>query len=255
MNRARVACALLLFLLVPSCRPASSSHRNHGITYLGKKDYDGAIRVFTEAIRSDPTDAHAYNNRGNAYMGKKDYDRAIQDYNQALRLNPTYAVAYRNRGIAHGGKKDFDRAIQDYNEAVRLNPTYSQAYTSRGDAYRSKKNYDRAIQDYKKAIQFDPNDAYGYGALAWLLATCQEETHRNGKQAVTYATRACELMDWNDAECLEILAAACAEDGQFQEAIKWQKKALEFPGLETEAREDIPRRLKLYEQRKPYREP
>jgi hypothetical protein len=92
------------------------------------------------------------------------------------------------------------------------------------------------------------------GALAWLLATCPKDSHRNGKLAIIYATQACKLTHWQVPSCLVVLAAAYAENRQFQEAVKWQKKALEFPGYDKEGKEDLLKRLKLYERGESYRD-
>ncbi len=41
-------------------------------------------------------------------------------------------------------------------------------------------------------------------------------------------TRACELTQWRDPDCLDTLAAACAEVGDFASAIKWQTQAVKL---------------------------
>ncbi|MEK7842393.1 MAG: hypothetical protein AAB197_06930, partial [Deltaproteobacteria bacterium] len=73
-------------------------------------------------------------------------------------------------------------------------------------------------------------------------------------KALEYAKKACELTDWKDPYKLDTLAAAYAEAGQFDEAIKWQEKALEFPEYPKDEREKADLRLKLYKEGKPYRE-
>jgi tetratricopeptide (TPR) repeat protein len=44
---------------------------------------------------------------GNALQGKRDYDGAITKYKQALALNPNYADAYSDWGNALQGKRDY----------------------------------------------------------------------------------------------------------------------------------------------------
>ena len=77
---------------------------------------------------------------------------------------------------------------------------------------------------------------------------------RDGKQAVAHATRACELTDWKKPQCLDTLAAAYAAAGDFDRAVEYQQKALSFPDFEKEDGKGGRDRLRLYMQRKPYRQ-
>jgi serine/threonine-protein kinase len=68
---------------------------------------------------------------------------------------------------------------------------------------------------------------------------------------VREAATACKLSSWQDAAQLQILAAAHAEAGDFEEAVKWQEKAL---GMVPESQTaDLQSRLALYLAGKPYR--
>jgi hypothetical protein len=88
-----------------------------------------------------------------------------------------------------------------------------------------------------------------------LLATCPETKVRDGNKAIEFATKACELDSWKDGVLLDSLAAAFAETGKFDGAIKWQKKALESPtDFRMDDLEKARSRLNLYKQGKPYRD-
>jgi hypothetical protein len=71
----------------------------------------------------------------------------------------------------------------------------------------------------------------------------------NARKAVALAKKTDPLADW-----LDTLAAAYAEVGKFNEAVKWQEKALSLPDWEKSEREEAQQRLELYKARKPYRE-
>jgi tetratricopeptide (TPR) repeat protein len=64
--------------------------------------------------------AIAFNNRGNAYLGKRQYDRAIKDYDEAIRLDPNDDLYFGNRGDAFRITGQYERAIADYRKALSL---------------------------------------------------------------------------------------------------------------------------------------
>jgi hypothetical protein len=67
------------------------------------------------------------------------------------------------------------------------------------------------------------------------------------------ATNVCELSQWSDASYLETLAAAQAEAGLFDAAVKHQQQALELAKADKVDVKDLESRLSLYQQHKPYR--
>jgi len=223
-----------------------------GNAYVSKNEYDKAIEDYSEAIHLDSKYAYAFNNRGDAYAYKQEYDKAIEDFSEAIRLDPKYAPALSNRGLAYAYKEDYDKAVEDCSEAIRLNPTYAHAFNSRGFAYAKKQEYDKAIKDFSETIRLDPQYANALGHLAWLLATCPKDGLRDGKKAVQLATKACELSEWKLSSYLEILAAAHAECGDFKQAVKWQKKAIELGYENKDEGQKAVKRLRLYQEGKLY---
>ncbi len=100
---------------------------------------------------------------------------------------------------------------------------YQHAYALMRDG-----RYADALQHYEAAISLDPDrlDSEVYVFAAWLLATCPLAALRNGRRAVEYATKACEITDWNEPWEMAALAAAYAETRDFPNAIEYQMKAI-----------------------------
>ncbi len=137
-------------------------YNDRGCSYVGLEEYDKAISDYDKGIELNSEYADAYNNRGVAYRGLKKYDKAISDYNKTIELNPEYAEAYNNRGNVYSVLREYDKAISDYNKAIELNSEYAKAYYNRGNAYDALKEYDKAISDYNTSIELNPEYADSY---------------------------------------------------------------------------------------------
>jgi tetratricopeptide (TPR) repeat protein len=238
-----------------------AAYFNRGLAWSAKNDPDKAIADYTQAIRLDPKYSDAYHSRGNDWSFKQEFDKAIADYSEAIRLDPMYSLAYYNRGFAWSEKKDYDRAIADYDAAIRLDPKFSPAYANRihawkarVDAWIAQKEYDRALAGYSELIRLDPKSPAAYNGRAWLRATCPDARYRDGDKAVVDAVRACELGEYTRAGDVDTLAAAHAESGDFDSAVKWQDKALRLLPDEDTWKKAYGARLELYRSRKPYHE-
>jgi tetratricopeptide (TPR) repeat protein len=125
-----------------------------GIYYANspRKRPELAIQDFTQAIRVRPTDFNAYYLRGQKFTEQKDYDSAIRDYSESIRLRP-WGTTYILRGDAYRVQAQYQRAVQDYSEAIRLwtNPYPSYAYAGRAAAKDSLGDKAGAAADRQRA--------------------------------------------------------------------------------------------------------
>jgi len=265
---------------------ASHAFTSRGMFHTSAGHIDAALSDFGRAIEIDPKDEVPYINRAAIYMSQDKYDLALQDYDAAIRLKPNKAGNYQQRVMAHKMKRDLDAALADFNKALELDPKHVPALLGRGfiwyeqdkhqqaiadfsavialapnsaTAYNNR-GYNRqllgdpkgALQDYERALELAPDYALCYQNKAWLLATSPDDSLRNGKVAVLVALKACDLNKYKDPSDLRALAAAYAENQQFDLAIGWQEKALSLsPDSDKAEAETI---LELYKNKQPYRE-
>jgi len=130
----------------------------------------------------------------------------------------------------------------------------AQDYLDRAQEREKKYDYKRAVRDYDQAIRIDPDFAPAFSERAWIWATCPKAQYRDGPRALESARKACELTEWRVAASLAALGAAYAETGDFDAAVATQEKALKLAKRDEEE-EKLQRRLNVYEDHKPCREP
>jgi tetratricopeptide (TPR) repeat protein len=133
-----------------------------------------------------------------------------------------------------------------------------------GDARGAEAAYRQALALLAERLPGPPNSAVtrsyrdlvesaASNAFAWLWATSPDAKFRDGKRAVEFATRACELSHWKEAYPIGTLAAAHAEAGDFDAAVMWQEKAQTLYKDDKDREKGLDR-LVRYKAHKPYRD-
>jgi tetratricopeptide (TPR) repeat protein len=217
-----------------------------------KDDKQKAVDDFTHAIQLNPKDAEAWRMRGMAYGALFERQKEIDDDTSAIQADPKYTAAWGDRGVTYANLHQYDKALADDTKAIALasGDEVAEYYVNRGDAYEESKDYVHAVADFTQATQLQASDSEPYESLAELLATCPDPKVRDGKKAVAIATKAYEISHEQSPQALEALAAAYAETGDFDNAVKWQTKWLATLGVPP-AQDS---RMKLYLAHKPYRD-
>lgn len=173
-------------------------------------------------------DADAFAARAYDWLCEGNYEKALRDYDSALRLKPTNAAFLNSRGFTWHMKsiEDEDRSASE----------------------------ERALTDYTEAIRIDPKNVSAINNRAWLWATTKADRCRNGKRAVEEATKACELTGWENPGYLDTLSVAYGEVSDFEQAIRWQRKALEDLAYQKEEGDNARIKLGLFARKQPFRE-
>lgn len=157
-----------------------------------------------------------------------------------------------------------DRAV--FGRSVEVTPTNYPFRLNLGSALLEHGQIDEATEHFRAAMAIDPTQADGYNNLAWILVTHPDPAHRNADEGLKLAQTAAHLATGvvtertryerqQAASALDTLAAAYAETGQFDEAVRTAGRALDFlRGLPTPLVDQIEQRLDLYKQNQPYRD-
>lgn len=226
---------------------------NRGNEYAKKRNYKLAIRDATMAIQLNQKHANAYHNRGAYYAETGDFDKAIADLSEATRLDPRIATTFYGRATVYEDIEQSGKAIADYDRVIRIAPKDADDYAVRGVAYFKKGNYKEAASAFEKALHLFPNNDSVLGRFAWFRATCRDASLRNGKEAIRMSMRACELSKWKEPYWIEALAAAYAETGDFEKAVKYQTQAINIKSEYCRVLKEERERLALYRDHKAWR--
>ncbi len=124
-------------------------------------------------------------------------------------------------------------------------------------------DYERCLAWYRRAVSVS-QDPWAKNDLAWFLATCPEKRYHNGSQAAEMAKDAIMTLEMQTGEqrheIIDTMAAALARNGQFSEAMVWQKRSLKLLEQDKDItdeeraklKQEFEERLKLYQSDQAY---
>jgi Flp pilus assembly protein TadD len=227
---------------------------NLGIALLQKDKVDEAIKRFQQALQFKPNDAQSCYNLGIALLHKGSTNEAMARFQRALDLKPDYSEACYNLGMAFLQKGDLEKAMNHLHRVLQIKPDDAQACYNLGNIYVQKGALDQAVLYFQRALQIDSNYSDAQNNLAWLWATAPSPSMRNGQKALVLAQQANRDAGGKDPDILDTLAAACAEAGQFDDARKNAKNAIQLAQAagNRDQVDQLSGELKLYEAGFPY---
>jgi tetratricopeptide (TPR) repeat protein len=221
--------------------------------YLEKGDKEKALADADECLRLRPNNGDATRYRAMLLADMDRLDEAVSSMEKLIAREPKEAS--RNVLVLaqlYVTKKKSAKALEIYDKYLAKEPENGEFLRGRGDAYLNLGKATEALADYEKAYKIMPKDSGLLNNLAWLLATSTDDKIRDGKRALELAKQACELTEYKLPHILSTLAAAYAENGDFENARKWSAKAVEI-GLKDQD-EELKKELECYKQNKPWRE-
>ena len=181
-------------------------------------------------------------------------DEALEALETLRRQDPKDLSVLEQLGLLYGAKKDYAKAIDLYSAVLKRRPKDAVVLVMRAETLVSAGRRAEALTDYDKSLVLQPKDVAVLNNLAWLLATAPEANLRDGRRAVMLATQACRMTDYKKDFILSTLAAAYAESGDFDSAVKWSTKAAELGADNKEYGVSLKKELASYQAKKPWRE-
>jgi protein O-mannosyl-transferase len=201
-------------------------HLGNALLSLGRTDE--AIIQFRQALQINPKDADAENDLGFALFQIGQKDEAITHLRQALQINPQDGKRENNLGFALFQSGQQDEAIVHFQRVLQISPDDANARGILGRALLQAGREGEAIVQFQEALQINPRQPEIQNTLAWVLATAPLATLRDGRRAVALAEQVNQTAGGENPLYLRTLAAAEAEAGRFDDAVRTAQKAREL---------------------------
>jgi tetratricopeptide (TPR) repeat protein len=183
-------------------------------------------------------------------------DEAERTYRAVIALEPDFAEWHYNLGVFLASQSRYDEAAPALATALTLDPERVEAYFRMGIVWMNLRRRGEAIRFWEEGLRRSPRDAPLRTQLAWVLATCSEDSFRDGARAVTLARGAVEDSGGKSVKAREALAAALAETGDFVGAAAAIHELMADPST-VKAETPMERwrgQIERYQRREPLRE-
>lgn len=170
-----------------------------------------------------------------------DFEARVEYFTETTSRNSEDPDAWVKLGVAQYFLKDYDPAAVSFDKALEFDPHWPGAEKFLGSCYENISQYEQAIEAFRAALEEDAADTFSRERLTFIQATCPIDELRDGEAALNTAVELCQATDYKGIASLKVLAVAYAEQGQFEEAIRYAEQAVELSeGTEGEKEDYAP---------------
>gem|GEM_PF-2041123 len=228
-------------------RMAPHLYYYRAIVYRDMGELDKAIEDLERLVSriSGGQVPDSYHLLGTCYLRQKRYKEAADAFSKTIDLDERSLGAWIGmaRSLVHlKNYKDAEDAFRLLTESF---PLSVEIHTERGMLHSRQKRYAHAAADFDRAIEIEPSYAQARIRRAWLLSTCPDDAYRNGERAIADLEHIRKKYG-SSALFHNLMAAAQAEAGNFDEAVACAQMAIDMSGEAEkkifQARQDLYRK-------------
>jgi len=183
------------------------------IAAIVQRDFDQAVKSYTEIAKLLPEDSQVYVDLGQAYENSGNVDKALENYLKAIGLsNQQYATPYLRAGVIYQRKQETAEALEQFDKAESLyraasnNEGGNEVLRQRGILFREKGNYADARSQFEKSLEA----ARTLGNEAQQINALLELSYLHSSRGMTAEAEqfAQQALDFAESKDLENLATA-----------------------------------------------
>ena len=214
-----------------------------------------ALAQIRKAVELDPDSARSHYTLGWVLESQGRAEEALPEYRAAVRLEADYAEAHERLGrllLTRGKSAD---GLAELAEAVRSQPNSEQLRYTHAVALMSARRSAEAREEVREALRLAPNWQPALTLLTAMLATENDPSESDRSEALRLAGVLVQASGGRDPGALDLMAAAQAQSGRFDEAVETAQRALDLAKAsgQAAAAQQIEKRLSFYRAGRPFR--
>ncbi|HEY5297246.1 MAG TPA: tetratricopeptide repeat protein [Verrucomicrobiae bacterium] len=216
---------------------------------------DEALIYYRAALRITPDRFQIHNNIANILDKTGRPEAALKEYQAAIRLKPKMAFLHNALGETLAELGRFDEALTELTLAAQLDAAYAAPHFQMGKVFLREVRDPEAIAQFQEAVRLDPDNFQILTFVARVLAADKNSKVRDGKTALMLAAKANALTGGQQPLVLDALGMACAETGDFTNAIAITQKAWDIAAAANMKNlGPFQQHIALYQNHQPWRE-
>lgn len=186
-------------------------------------DLERAAADLERAVLLNPQCPQCELERGTVHLIRGSLEQALAAFERVLSLDPGSIAAQSSRALTLLRLGRLEEAFDAISMVIDARPDNDCDLHNRAVILSAMDRYREAIRDYEHALSINPKSGGSHNNLAWLLATVSDPALRDGQRALHHARAALE--QGRSGAWLDTLAAAYAECGEFEAAVRIETEA------------------------------
>lgn len=231
------------------------AHLNYGLLLQEAGQLTEAERQYALAAQLDPTDAELRFRHASVLLQLNRLQESMNELELALDVQPDSVDGHLLMARAQGISGAFAASAESFARVLELDSGNQEALFARALALLLSDQYQQALAHLEQSLRWQPDSLALQHILARLLATCPDDSIRDGRRALQLAEKVIGAQLTFDHG--ETVAMALAETGRFAEAQSLQQQIIDQASRmgDPQLNARLSRNLELYRAQQPVRAP
>ncbi len=175
------------------------------------------------------------------------FDTAVEYFETAEKSDPQNVDVLINLGLVRAKQTRFAEAEQLYRRALAIEPNSAVAAANLGIVLLQLDRQEESLEAFRASLIHRPDHVETLRSAAWLTSNMPGRSDHAKQEALGWAEKALKLSPSDDPILCDVVAAAYANVGRFEEAVRAARKGIEH--AQDAGNYDLAYRIKSHLQR------